>query len=530
MAKKEPLIMAKRLILIHSRPENPALHGKVEKWPLSIPSLPLGIFGEDTEAKPKYNHNRFWTLGWSNCGLIILFIILAVSCVYPATPPPQLPAIGAFEPIKKTDRILILAPHPDDEAIGCAGIIQEAVSKGANIKVVYLTNGDHNQISFIVYEKRLTFLTGEFIHMGEVRRAEAIKAMQLLGVDTKNLIFLGYPDFGTFTIFREIWQNRKPYKSMLTRISRVPYKENFSFGEPYKGESILADLEKILRNYKPNKIFVSHPADTNADHKAYYLFLQVALHDLGKEVPNPKIYPYLIHCVGWPLPRHYHPQLNLEPPRQFLGSQIKWSRFELTPEQLSKKYQAVLCYKSQTSSSAFYLLSFVRNNELFGDYPEIELKKQESLKNQPASFFGFSNMFADSGMAATFDKPQNLMECKGQVSYGLSGDNLLIRIEKTKEFNRRFGIQLYLFGYSNKTPFALMPKIRIIIRHKSLKVLDARKRIKVEGLGLELNSDEATLKVPLKILGEPDFVLAALKTYTGVLHIDTTSFREINIK
>jgi len=456
--------------------------------------------------------------------------MLAAGSVYPDSPAPQLPSIGTIEPIKKTDRILIIAPHPDDESIACAGIIQQAVGKGANLKIVYMTNGDHNQISFIVYEKRVPFLTSEFIHMGEVRRNESINAMQLLGLDSRNLTFLGYPDFGIFTIFREIWKERKPFKSMLTRISKVPYKENFSFGAPYKGENILADLENILREYKPNKIFVSHPADTNADHKACYLFLRVALHDLAGQIPAPKIYPYLVHCVGWPLPRHYHPQLNLQPPRQFLGSQVKWSQFELTPEQLKKKYQATLCYRSQTSSTAFYLLSFVRNNELFGDYPEIELRKQASLKNQPASFFGFSNMFADSGMAATLNKLENLMEDKGQISYGLSADNLLIRVDKTKELNRRFGIQFYLFGYTNKVPFSSMPKIRIITKYKSFKVFDARKKIKAEGVSLELSSKEAILKVPLKMLGDPDFILTAIKTYTGALHIDTSSFREINLK
>jgi len=461
---------------------------------------------------------------------IILSVLLTIGYAYPASSLSQSPTISTLEPIKKTDRILILAPHPDDEAIGCAGIIQEAVSKGAELKVAYLTNGDHNQIAFIVYEKRVTLRTGEFIHMGEVRRIEAIKAMKLLGVDSKNLIFLGYPDFGTFTIFREVWADRKPFKSILTRISSVPYKENFSFGVPYKGESILADLENILRDYKPNKIFVSHPADTNVDHKAFYLFLQIALGDLEKEIPKPKIYPYLIHCVGWPLPRHYHPQLSLQPPRKFLDSQIEWSQFQLTPEQLNKKNQAILCYKSQTSSSAFYLLAFARKNELFGSYPNIELKKQESLKNQSASFFGFSNMFSDVGVADTSDKPDNLIEDKGQVSYGILDDNLLIRIDKTKELSRRFSIQLYLFGYSNKTPFALMPKIRIITKHKILKVFDARKKIKPEGVDLELNSKEVVLKVPLKILGEPDFILTAIKTYTGFFHVDTTSFREINIK
>ena len=38
--------------------------------------------------------------------------------------------IPALEPVVKDDRILILAPHPDDEAIACAGVIQEALKKG----------------------------------------------------------------------------------------------------------------------------------------------------------------------------------------------------------------------------------------------------------------------------------------------------------------------------------------------------------------------------------------------------------------
>ena len=460
--------------------------------------------------------------------IIILFCLsLAPGYVYPGSPSPS-PVIGDLEPIKKDDRILILAPHPDDEAIGCAGIIQQAVKLGAEIQVVYLTNGDHNQISFIVYEKRLTFRKGEFIHMGEVRRLEAINAMQLLGVSEKNLIFLGYPDFGTFTIFSQYWQDVKPFSSLLTRISSVPYKENLSFGAPYKGESILSDLKKVLLAYKPSKIFVSHPADANVDHKTLYLFLQIALSDLSKQLPQPKIYPYLIHCVGWPLPRHYHPELSLIPPKQFLDNQINWAKFELTPEQLDKKHQAVLCYKSQTQSSAFYLLSFARKNELFGDYPEVKLVPAYR-HSEIASFFGFSKMFIDSGIG-TIGDIDTLIEGEGQVSYGLIEDALLIRIEKTKKLNRRFSIMLYLFGYSYNKPFAQMPKMRIITKYNKFKVFDAKRMIKPEGVTLELKDQELILKVPLKILGEPDFVLASAKTFAGILPVDVVSFRKISIR
>jgi LmbE family N-acetylglucosaminyl deacetylase len=397
---------------------------------------------------------------------------------------------------------------------------------GAQVHVVYLTNGDHNQVSFIVYEKRLTLRKGEFIHMGEVRRTEAIKAMKLLGLNEDDLIFLGYPDFGTFTIFSQYWNTKRPFRSLLTRISCVPYKENLSFGLPYLGENILNDLKKVLLTYKPNKIFVSHPADVNVDHKALYLFLKIVLGDLNRKIPRPKIYPYLIHCVGWPLPRHYHPELSLEPPGKFLDTQISWLGFALTPEQLDKKYQAILCYKSQTQSSAFYLLSFARKNELFSDYPDIKLTRQVSLKEQAVSFFGFSNMFVDSDIGGL----GNPIEDTGQLSYAIVDDSILIRIEKTKELSRRFSLLLYLFGYSYKTPFSLMPKIRIITRYNKFRVFDARLKINSSGVSLELNSKVLILRIPLKVLGDPDFILTSMKVYGGILPVDSVVFRKIVIK
>lgn len=185
--------------------------------------------------------------------------------------------IGEIPEITQSDRVLILAPHPDDEAIGAGGLIQKALSVGAKIKVACYTNGDSNELSFILYEKRLTFKKGEFLHMGEVRRQETINAMKSLGLSKNNIIFLGYPDFGTMEILTKYWGKTKPFKAMFTRVSKVSYPEAFSINAPYTGESILKDLKKIILDFKPTKIFVSHPADTNRDHRALYLFLQVAL-------------------------------------------------------------------------------------------------------------------------------------------------------------------------------------------------------------------------------------------------------------
>lgn len=432
-------------------------------------------------------------------------------------------------PFKKNERILILAPHPDDEAIACAGIIQKALKAGAQVKVVYLTNGDHNELAFIVYEKRITMRQGEFIYLGKLRQQESIKAMKFLGLSEKNLVFLGYPDYGTFEIFCKYWQAGKPFRDRLTRISSVPYQDNFSYGAEYCGENILSDLTKQILDYQPDKIFVSHPADVNVDHKTLYLFLQVALSDLEARMAKPEIYPYLVHCVGWPKPRHYHPELALYPPEEFNGSRINWQRLDLSAEELDKKYRAILFYKSQTQSSAFYLFSFARKNELFSDYPTLELKPQAVSAGKDLFYSDTSEMFKGEEYLPDSKQIEEL-EDKGGVSYAVEDGYFVVRLDKPKKLSSRFGVMLYIFGYSQSTPFARMPKIRIITKGKNCKVFSFKKRVKDSGVVIDFGINSLIIKIPLKLLGQPDYALTALKAYHGNLPIDGAAFRKVKIK
>jgi LmbE family N-acetylglucosaminyl deacetylase len=464
---------------------------------------------------------------------IVLFtlIVLCISACATVKEPPVFvkERISAIEPFKKGERILILAPHPDDESIGCAGIIQQALAAGAHVKVLYLTNGDHNELAFIVYEKRLTVRQGVFIYMGQVRRAEAIRAMTLLGLKENDLIFLGYPDFGTFAIFSRYWQAKKPFRDKLTRISSVPYKNDFSFGAPYQGESILSDLEKVLLDYKPNRIFSSHPADVNVDHKSFYLFLQVALSDLKGQIPEPKVSPYLTHWLGWPVPRHYHPALNLYPPKGFWNSQIKWFKADLSSEQLQNKYRATLAYKSQTQVSAFYLLAFARKNELFGDYPDIILKPQSSGQKILPVFLDSSDTIKDPSETDADIKEPATADI-GQVSYAVVDNDLLVRVVKAKKFSRSFGMHLYLFGYSKRTTFALMPKISVVTSGRNYRVFSSGQRVYAPGVSLDFSKNTFILRLPLKLLGDPDYILTALRSYKGRLPVDATGFRKVWVK
>ncbi|MBW2970787.1 PIG-L family deacetylase, partial [Candidatus Woesearchaeota archaeon] len=109
--------------------------------------------------------------------------------------------------IKKTDRVLILAPHPDDEALTCAGIIQNAVSLSIPIKVVFLTMGDGNELSFLLYKKRPMIRSRSVQSMGMLRCSEAKNSTKLLGLHKDQVDFLGYPDIGTLRIWTRRWQH-----------------------------------------------------------------------------------------------------------------------------------------------------------------------------------------------------------------------------------------------------------------------------------------------------------------------------------
>ena len=80
---------------------------------------------------------------------------------------------------------LIFSPHPDDETICCGGLIARKRAKNEDIYVIFMTDGRYGT------KNQQLFGSKELI---EIRKNEAIKALRILGVPSKNLIFLGFED------------------------------------------------------------------------------------------------------------------------------------------------------------------------------------------------------------------------------------------------------------------------------------------------------------------------------------------------
>jgi len=413
-------------------------------------------------------------------------------------------------PFLKGERVLIFAPHPDDETIGTGGLIQRALSAGARVKVVCYTNGDHNELAFIVYEKRITFKKRELVHMGEVRQKETIEAMTSLGLKENDITFLGYPDFGTMEILTKYWgEKTKPFRNLLNRVSRVPYRNAYSYDAPYVGESILSDIESIVYDFKPTKIFVSHPADTNRDHRALYLFLQVALWDLKDKIKPPETFPYIIHVVGWPTPRGYHPDLELEPPNKLSGL---WWKLPLSEEEIKAKHNAISFYKSQIKYNPPYLFTFARKNELFGDYPLVKLKAQNTKE------------ISWQHLEIKEDARENEQGQISTLAYALSDNQFLISLTLKRRIDEKFGISIFLLGYHNKRDFSQMPKIKLIVDMAGLRVKEKKRMLFIKDAKMHFEGKALVISIPLSTLGNPHYILSCTRAGLRDSTLDDTAW------
>src|SRR2546425_8066277 len=99
-------------------------------------------------------------------------------------------------PARRNDRILIVAPHIDDEAISAGGYAVDAIANGAEVYVVYLTAGDCNRFSARLLHKTLEPTASNYLSVGKTRIAEAKTAMKILGISPDHFFVLGYPDRG----------------------------------------------------------------------------------------------------------------------------------------------------------------------------------------------------------------------------------------------------------------------------------------------------------------------------------------------
>lgn len=141
---------------------------------------------------------------------------------------------------------LVFSPHFDDETLGCGGTILRKKRAGARVKIVFLTDGSKSHSQFVSEDE-----------LREMRTREGFAAARALGVDTEDVLVLGFEE---------------------TRLQE-------------HSDAAVRRVDEILRKERPQDVFVPYHRDPLPDHVASHRIVWDALQAYGEDVT---VYEYPI--------------------------------------------------------------------------------------------------------------------------------------------------------------------------------------------------------------------------------------------
>jgi LmbE family N-acetylglucosaminyl deacetylase len=268
------------------------------------------------------------------------------------------------------ERILVVAPHMDDESIAAAGYAFAALDRGATVFVAFLTAGDCSRLAARLLHRTFVPTPSQYITLGHLRIAEARKAMGILGVREEHAFVLGYPDRGLRVMVDE---PRRVVRSPGTQQDQIPYEEAVAPGSPHTFENLLRDMLRVLELSRPTVVVAPVAFDAHSDHSATAQAVDEAL---SRSPFTPRRLGYLVHTSALkslvPL-RHR----ALEPPDALRS--LEWTTFPLCAEMQRLKDAVLSTYKSQQPYTYLLRNSFVRSNELFYRYARAPIQAAARL-------------------------------------------------------------------------------------------------------------------------------------------------------
>jgi LmbE family N-acetylglucosaminyl deacetylase len=267
--------------------------------------------------------------------------------------------------------LLVVAPHPDDESLGAAGLMQRVRKLHGRVTVAYLTSGDGYLDGVELETNNLKPRPEDFVDYGEMRLKEALRALHAMPVRAKHLLIFGFPDGGLLDLLTTHWSARDPFVSPYTRDDRSPYPDSVDARATYSGVSLERALARSITEVNPRWIAVTGFWDIHPDHCAAFHFVVRALRRLAasnREFASVTVLAYTVHRPDWP---GQNDGKALSPPPGVNPPGAAWKALELTGEELDGKGRALDEYASQMDIMAVLFRAFVRSNEIFAVYPKL---------------------------------------------------------------------------------------------------------------------------------------------------------------
>jgi LmbE family N-acetylglucosaminyl deacetylase len=191
-------------------------------------------------------------------------------------------------------RVLIVAAHPDDEVLGCGGVISKYRPNGVEFKIVFIGEGSTCRFSSPTEEAALAAI--------KHRAVSAVRAMECLGV--KDFEFHDLP---------------------CGKLDQVPLLV------------INKIIELAILHFNPDTVFTHSPCDVNNDHKIIYNATIIATRP-GAQNHVSRVLSYeVLSSTEWAFRETFSPN-HFE---------------ELDEKHLAHKCQALMIYESETRDYPF---------------------------------------------------------------------------------------------------------------------------------------------------------------------------------
>jgi LmbE family N-acetylglucosaminyl deacetylase len=140
--------------------------------------------------------------------------------------------------LMRSRRVLVVAPHPDDETLGCGGLITRLAQQGSSLYIVFMTDGGASHRGSRAWSRA---------RLAACREQEAIEALTRLGAGGELRAFFRLAD------------------------AAMPARKSQQWA------AAITKLETILRSFQPDLALLPWRRDPHCDHRDSWWLAKEAL-------------------------------------------------------------------------------------------------------------------------------------------------------------------------------------------------------------------------------------------------------------
>lgn len=258
--------------------------------------------------------------------------------------------------LKSIKKCLVLSPHPDDESLGCGGLIAHLRENDCEVKIILTTDGSKSHPNSKQYPAE---------KLSALRRQEIIKALYILGVESDQISFYNGLD------------------------SALPAFKEEGFND--FADHLLQDIAA----FQPNLVLVPYELDPHRDHRATWQMLNQALS------------LFSLKLTVWEYPIWLYQNAAADDIPELTNGELKYLNISAYAE---KKNKAIYAHVSQTTKlinddpdgfmlSPEMILNFTSGKEYF-----MERSKLNGGTTLPQHYF--DNLYAENPDPWDFEKSE----------------------------------------------------------------------------------------------------------------------------